>query len=403
MAAGAARLKPKLPKTREGLAAALEIMRIEIRWNVRASREEYRRDGGPWEQLTNNAENKLRCDIEAAISGSRSEKKERLMFGRDRWWQCLSALMEDHQVDPFLVWIEALPEWDGVERMEHWAFWVYDLDQRLDYYNLFAMWASRFCILGPIQRAFQPGCELQEMPVFLSREQGVGKSMALKWLFRKEDQSMFYEDGVEWDADPKLQAEKVAGAVLSEIGEMKGIRRANLDRVKRYVSATHDTVRFSYDKRAETRPRRFAMVGTGNGNKLPPDPTGNRRFVAIPIAGRGKKPEPFMEANRDMLWAEGLAAYQKGQRANLPDEWREIQAGTNEAHRIRDDLVEDVIQDLDEAGAIEGKTMAEIHAGASGRLDKFTGQRIAKALRTEGYDNPAVRVGKSRRRLWKKV
>ena len=394
--AGAAQYKPKLPKTREGLALALHGLGIKIRWNVRASRPEVRREG-EWEQLTTRAEDKIKCDVEMAYSGMRSEKTNRLHFGRESWRQCLSALMADAEVDPFLEWIEALPEWDGIERLEHWTFWVFDLDERSKHYGLFAMWAARYCFLAPIQRAYQPGCELQQMPVFLSEGQGVGKSMALKWLFPEEAQPAFYEDGFEWGADEKVSAEKVAGKVIVEVGEMKGSTAMNVDRIKRYVSATHDTVRLSYDRRAETRPRRFALVGTGNGSKLPPDPTGNRRFVAVPISGRGEKPEPYMDKWRIQLWAEALLSYRNGKRANLPDEWRKMQEGTNQAYRSRDDLVEDVVMDIHERGDIEGHTMAQIQASADGRLDKVSGQRIGKALRTLGYINSL----EQRRRVWR--
>ena len=64
--------------------------------------------------------------------------------------------------------------------------------------------------------------------------------------------------------------------------------------------------------------RRFVMVGTTNNESdLPNDPSGNRRFVPVPLA-HGTNVEAFMSENRAQLWAEALHLYRAGERASLP-------------------------------------------------------------------------------------
>ena len=72
--------------------------------------------------------------------------------------------------------------------------------------------------------------------------------------------------------------EQTAGNWIVEIAELAGMRKAEVEMVKAFVSRTHDNARMSYARRSTEVPRQFIAVATTNDEKFLKDPTGNRRF-----------------------------------------------------------------------------------------------------------------------------
>ena len=132
------------------------------------------------------------------------------------------------------------------------------------------------------------------------------------------------------------------GRVIVELSELTGFRRAELESLKAFISRRDDgATRLAYRRDPETALRRCILVGTSNDVEcLPNDPSGNTRFVPIQC-GEGSHVEPYLDKHRGQLWAEGLALYRKGERANLPRDLMDLQAAHGELHRRKDAIIED--------------------------------------------------------------
>ena len=65
--------------------------------------------------------------------------------------------------------------------------------------------------------------------------------------------------------------------------------------------------------------RPSVLVGTTNSSNFLNDPTGDRRFWVLEIPEEHKIDVAWVKANRDQLWAEAIALYNKGEEWWLTD------------------------------------------------------------------------------------
>ena len=245
--------------------------------------------------------------------------------------------------------------------------------------------------MGAVQRTYQPGCKLDEMPVLVGG-QGIGKSAFVRAAV-PPDMPELFADGVRFDMRDKEQVEAVLGRAVIEVSEMAGRGKAEIEHIKQFVSRQDDgIVRLAWHRSAEPCPRRFIMVGTTNERRdLPNDPTGNRRFVPVELR-LGTHIEAFMDANREQLWAEAMVAYHDhGLGAALPRSLHDAQRERAEEHRDRDDLIEDAIETLAPDGRYKlGEILFSLGDVAKG-MSQF---RVIRALRNAGWEQTRTREGR---------
>ena len=386
-----------LSRDAEGLAAALEELGVECRFNVRAMRHEFRERGGDWREANDRTEARLQEDIAARFTTG--EKNAPLCFGRETWARTLNALLADREVDPFVEWLESLPAWDRTPRLDGWLPAVFAADPECP----LAQWVGRFVFLGPVARAYKPGTKLDEMPVLIG-PQGCGESTALR-LALPPDRPEWFADGLYLAADPRSRV---------EAAEMAGSTRAELEGLKAFLSRTDDgAVRLAYRRNPETLLRRCVIAGTSNDpNCLPNDPSGLRRFVPIKVsAGLGSVEalRGYLDGNRAQLWAEAVNLYRVGVEGRLPDQLAGAQADATEEARQRDDLLEDELARWLET-APTAFTLADAAAGCGladpdrvTRLPMRESRRLGAALRAEGYSSRREREGGQRLTLWERA
>ena len=95
-----------------------------------------------------------------------------------------------------------------------------------------------------------------------------------------------------------------------------------------------------------------------------------------------------------MMWAEGLALYADGHRANLPRELHPAQRERAELHRDRDDVLEDAVDALYSNGPLKLSQIIEL-IGDPAR--NATPHRVARALKNAGWTMKRTKKGG---RLW---
>ena len=163
---------------------------------------------------------------------------------------------------------------------------------------------------------------LDEMPVIVGPG-GAGKTTFLR-LAVPQDIPGLYGSGLDFSSDAKARVEALQGKAVVEVAEMAGAALGDAARIKDFISRTDDgSVRLSYRRDPEPRPRRCVMVGTADRERfLAPDPN-PRRFVPVVLdSGKAYKVYRYMTRNRDRLWAEAVDLYRRGVPARLPDALR---------------------------------------------------------------------------------
>ena len=121
--------------------------------------------------------------------------------------------------------------------------------------------------------------------------------------------------GADWFTDElaeigsKGAAQQMRGIWIIEIAELDAISRAEVSRIKAFLSRTTDRYRPPYERYIVEVPRQCVFAGSVNPDTYLRDETGNRRFWPIRC---GSINLDALSRDRDQLWAEAVARYRAG-------------------------------------------------------------------------------------------
>lgn len=240
---------------------------------------------------------------------------------------CFLKTAEDRRFHPVRDYLRNLPPWDGESRIE---FLFQRCLQAED--SAYTRAVARKVFAGAVARILQPGVKFDSIPV-LDGAQGIGKSS----LFRELAGNEYYSETLSLtDMSDKSGAEKLQGFWIVEIGELAGMRKADIEKVKAFLSTTDDAYRPSYGRVVESHPRQCVIVATVNGDRgYLRDTTGNRRFWVVKCGQTEQvKKFSFPPEIRDQIWAEAMHLWENGEKLYLEDELleaaEEIQRGAME-------------------------------------------------------------------------
>ena len=227
----------------------------------------------------------------------------------------ITKAVDDRSYHPIRDYFAALPEWDGIPRVD-----TLFIDYLGATDNAYVRAVTRKTLCAAYMRVHRPGIKFDYMPV-LNGAQGIGKSTFIANL------------GMEWfsdsltlsDMNDKTAAEKLQGYWILEIGELAGMKKADLDKVKAFVSRVDDKYRASFGRRVTSHPRQCVFFGTTNSeNGYLRDITGNRRYWNIKVTGNSKyKPWQMTEDIVQQIWAETAIHATAGEKLYLPSELEE--------------------------------------------------------------------------------
>lgn len=255
---------------------------------------------------------------------------------------CFDNTAQLRKFHPVRDYLENLPEWDGECRIEHLFQRCLEAED-----TPYVRAVARKVFAAAVARILSPGVKFDSIPV-LDGAQGIGKSS----FFRELAGSEFYSETLSLtDMSDKSGAEKLQGFWIVEIGELAGMRKADIEKVKAFLSTMDDTYRPSYGKVVESHPRQCIIVATVNGERgYLRDTTGNRRFWVVKC-GRTEmaKKFSFSPEERDQVWAEALWLWRNGEKLyleeNLLPEAEEIQRAALEEDE-RQGIVEAYLETL---------------------------------------------------------
>lgn len=234
--------------------------------------------------------------------------------------------------------------WDGTPRLDSLFIDLLDADD-----NAYTREATRKIFMAAVARTYSDQVKFDQMLVLVGK-QGAGKSSLLKKMGKQWFTDQLSATHMK---DPKKAGEQIEGKLIVEVQELAGLRNADAEVVKSFISSESDRFRAAYGYNSEDRPRRSVLFGTTNetsGFLL--DTTGNRRFWPIHVnAQDARRVFALTDAEVDQYWAEAVHYYRQSEPLTL----------SAEAASLAESAQKDSLETDERVGLVENylKTRAE--------------------------------------------
>ena len=220
---------------------------------------------------------------------------------------------ERNAFHPIQEYLKSL-SWDGIPRVDT-AF--------IDYLgaadSIYTREAANIMFAAAVYRVFEPGIKF-DLVITVIGPQGTGKST----FFKKLGRSWFSDTFTTFQG--KEAFEQIQGVWILEMSELSGLRKADIEAVKSFISKGEDMYRPAYGRTVEVYPRQCIFVGTTNEPDFLLDPTGNRRFIPIDSHPERATKSIFDDLDNeiDQLWAEAYQIYLAGRPLFMTKEAEEL-------------------------------------------------------------------------------
>lgn len=219
--------------------------------------------------------------------------------------KALSVVFEKHLFHPVREYLEK-QQWDGIERVDQLLVEYMGAED-----DEFTRAVTRKALVAAVARVFDPGCKFDYVLTLIGDE-GKGKS------------SLFAALGGHWFSDTfnlhmiqgKEAYEQIRGAWIIEIAELSGMAKAEVERVKAFISARVDRYRPAWGRIVTNFPRQNVFFATTNQPDFLRSQTGNRRFWPVPISPENATRRVFSDLTADevgQIWAEAVQYYRQGE------------------------------------------------------------------------------------------
>jgi predicted P-loop ATPase len=299
--------------------------------------------------------------------------------------QAVEAAARDRSFHPVRDYLSNLQH-DGVLRLDSWLSTCLGAEQTI--YNATV---GRAMLIAAVARIDKPGCKVDSVPIF-EGAQGARKSTAVKTLFDPWFSDELADLG---SKDAAMQTRGVWGIELSELDAMS---RAEVSRIKAFITRTTDRFRPPYGSRIIESPRSCVFWGTTNSDGYLKDETGGRRFWPVKI---GRISIELLQEIRDQLWAEAVTLYDAGAGWWITKIETQREAERHQRDRYVGDPWDDIISsymDLYSEVAISEVLTNALHLDKA-RWTQVEQNRVARCLKAQGCHRFQARTGD--KRVWK--
>ena len=228
--------------------------------------------------------------------------------GKQAITDALTQVQQERAFHPVRDYLSGL-SWDGKPRLDTLL---------IDYLGAedseYVRAVTRKQITAAVYRVFDPGHKYDQM-LTLVGPQGIGKSTLISKLGQT-----WYTDTVN-SISGKDGYDAIQGAWIVEMSELAGLRKAEVEAVKQFISKRVDTYRRAYAKNTMAYPRQCVFFGSTNDDELLRDQTGNRRFwvVETGLQKHAKHAWDMDQNEVDQIWAEAVTRYQQHEALFLDD------------------------------------------------------------------------------------
>ncbi len=311
-----------------------------------------------------------------------ARSKYHLWISKEDWSDFLTDLALYQRFHPVRDYLDSLV-WDETPRIDRW---LVEFGQAAD--SEYVRAVGPLVLIAAVRRIMEPGCKFDEMLV-LEGLQGKNKSTALGILAVREE---WFSDDLPLDADTKRFIEAIAGKWIIEAGELKGMRKGEVDALKSTLSRRSDRARLAYGRHPVEIPRKCIIIGSTNSEHYLKDSTGNRRFWPVRC---GEFDVEGLRRVRDQLWAEARVREARGESIRLAPRLYPAAGMEQEARRLADPFEEALEVHL---GQRTGKVRAHdvwtiIGKADVGRRSQEDANRLGEVMRRLGWERIKRRFG----------
>jgi len=323
--------------------------------------------------------------------------------GKDKILDGVEITAKAHAFHPIRDFIWAA-KWDGVPRVDELLIRYLGAED-----SEYTRAVTRKTLTAAVARVFRPGIKFDHI-LTIRGKQGIGKSSLIGRL------------AGEWFSDSFISVngkdayEQLRRVWIMEVGELAGMKKAEAEQIKLYISKQEDQYRPAYGRQVETFPRQCIFIGTTNEEEFLRDTTGNRRFWVVDTPGsdhRADYREELTEEIVHQIWAEAYHYYKQGEKLYLDGELEKAAMSVQEAHAEIDDRIGMVREYLErllpadwenkdlydrrewlqsEAEGTEKRDKVcrmeiwcEVFGSQPGKIDRYESSRIHALLKTCGW------------------
>jgi putative DNA primase/helicase len=242
----------------------------------------------------------------------------------------LPALFAEKATNPVLDWIESKP-WDGKDRLRALAdtLTVADADKHYRDVALFT-WLIQ-CVAaadGARRTPNKDALPKYELAFVLQGGQGVKKTSWFKRLVPKQ-LGAYIVDGAHLDPADKETVRTCISSWICELGELDStFRRADISRLKAFLSKQTDTLRLPYDRAESQFKRHTSFCGSVNPEQFLGDSTGSRRFLPLQVTACNS----LHTIDMQQAWAQAWKLYTEGRQWWCNAELEEMLKERHERH-----------------------------------------------------------------------
>lgn len=245
---------------------------------------------------------------------------------------CMAAVRSGNCYHPVRDYLGALV-WDGQDRLD---------DLLIDYLGAedceYTKQVTRKTLVAAVARIYQPGVKFDHVLTLVGKQR-IGKStliarMGLEWFTDTFSFAMLHSGNKAF--------EQIRGRWVIEIGEMAGLRKAEVEAAKSFISSQQDIYRPAYGKEVMEQPRQSIFIGTTNKKDfLKKFGGGNGRFWPVDLLVQEPAWNIFKGLTKtvvDLLWAEAVERYKQGEPIHLSPEMEAQAFQIQGAHEEIDDM-----------------------------------------------------------------
>lgn len=247
-------------------------------------------------------------------------------------YDCMALVMRENGYHPVREYLEGC-SWDGVERIDTLLIDYFGAED-----SAYVRAVTRRTLIGAVARVMQPGVKF-DWALVLVGPQGAGKSTFISRLG-----GQWYSDNF-GRLDSKEAMENIQGVWIMEIGELAGLKRAEVEVIKHFIANQIDRFRPAYGRNVMDYPRQNIFIGSTNTLDFMQDQTGGRRFWPVKV-GYGAQGIFNRLTHKEVkqIWAEAVRAWADDEDLHLPADI-EAQARVVQTEHTEKDPWQDLIKD----------------------------------------------------------
>lgn len=235
----------------------------------------------------------------------------------------------------------------------------------------------------------------------ITGKQGIGKTSLFRKLALKPQ---FFKEGVALDFRDKDSYIRALSCWIAELGEIETTFRADVERLKAFITQNIDEYRKAYGRGDIRSVRRTSLCGTCNSEQFLIDHTGNRRFWSVAVNQIDL--ERLLNFNAVQLWKQiQVLSADNLQGFRLTKEEQMQLAERNTAHEKKlkgENEIEDILNAVDTSRyriSNELMTVTDFKQLYSDELRAYSAAQIGKVLDKLGYSAEVRKVNGKTQRL----